>query len=154
MRIQDLRDYLIASLSRQKTCLLLDHLPKFHARFRHLLELLEPHCTLACVVTARANEYDLYFWRFDRIELSDLPGESAIPWIEAELALTGYESGLKIKIALEIYRLTEGNPGAVSRTLELIRQQHRRLDDPVRVRRMYVDARANALGILHHSYKY
>jgi Cdc6-like AAA superfamily ATPase len=42
---------------------------------------------------------------------------------------------------LEINRLTTGNPGAIARTLAVIGRQVISLDDPVRVRRMFVNSR-------------
>jgi hypothetical protein len=52
-----------------------------------------------------------------------------------------YAGSLKRAIALEIYRLTAGNPGAIARTLAIIGKQVISIDDPIRVRRMFIDGR-------------
>ncbi len=39
---------------------------------KYLLELLEQHFTLVCAVTATPGAYDLYFWKYDRVEVGAL----------------------------------------------------------------------------------
>jgi hypothetical protein len=67
--------------------------------------------------------------------------ESALAWIDTELRRMKYAGSLKRAIALEIYRLAAGNPGAIARTLAIIGMQVISIDDPIRVRRMFVDSR-------------
>jgi hypothetical protein len=53
----------------------------------------------------------------------------------------GYKGRLRQAIGLELLRLTNRNPGSISRTLDVIRTQRIPLVDPVRLRRMLVDGR-------------
>jgi energy-coupling factor transporter ATP-binding protein EcfA2 len=138
---KDLRNALIRISREKHLCLILDHFPKLHYRMRHLLEMLEEHCTLACGVTAPRCGYDLYFWKFAALEVHDLPRESALSWIDEEIGRMGYEGRIRQVIGLELLRLTNRNPGSISRTLDVIRTQRVPLDDPIRVRRMLVDGR-------------
>ena len=148
--LQDLRNALI-QISREKhLCLILDHLPKLHYRMRHLLEILEEHCTLACGVTAPRGGYDLYFWKFEALEVRNLPRESALSWIDEEIGCMGYKGRLRTTIGLELLRLTNRNPGSISRTLDVIRTQRIPLDDPIRVRRMLVDGRIRRYASIEH----
>jgi len=142
-RVQDLRNALVKQSQTRNLCLLLDHLPRLHHRLEHLLEILEQHCTLTCAVTAGRDAYDLYYRKFDKIEIKDLPAKLAFSWIEVELGKMGYAGPLKQGIAHEILRLAGGNPGAIFETLTMIRGQTRHLDDPIRVRRMFIDGRLN-----------
>jgi hypothetical protein len=142
-RVQDLRNALVRHSRDRNLCLLLDHLPRLHHRLEHLLEILEQHCTLACAVTSGRDAYDLYYWKFDKIEMENLPAKIAVSWIELELGNLGYAGTLKHGIGHEILRLTGGNPGTISETLAIIRCQPCRLDDPIRVRRMFIDGRLN-----------
>jgi hypothetical protein len=112
---------------------------------QHLLELLEERFTLACAVTANRAGYDLYYWKFDKIELADLPAAMALSWVEDELGVLGYRGSLRAALAREIINQAGSNPGSISRTLDVIRSQPRRLDDPIRVRRMFVDGLLNRL---------
>ena len=50
----------------------------------------------------------------------------------------GYENGLSEEIGREVYRLAGGNPRSISETLHTIRSQVTLLDDPIRVRRMFI----------------
>jgi hypothetical protein len=142
-RVQDLRNALIEQSRIRNICLLLDHLPRLHHRLESLLEILEHHFTLVCAVTAGKSAFDLYYWKFEKIEVKDLPARLALSWIELELGNLGYEGMLKRGISHEILRLTGGNPGAISETLIVIGRQTRLLDDPIRVRRMFIDGRLN-----------
>ena len=143
MRVQDLRDMLFSAVRKGRTCLLLDHLPPLHHKMQRLLELLEERFTLACAVTASRAAYDLYYWRFDRVELGDLQVDVALRWVEEELGCLRYAGSLQGAIAREVVRLAGGNPGSISETLNVIRSQRRPLDDPIRVRRMFIDGRMN-----------
>jgi len=138
LRYQELRELVFANSRGKVIYLFLDHLPKLNRRMEHLLELLEQHFTLACAVTATPGAYDLYFWKYDRVEVGELPRNGALPWIERELAGMGYESVLRKAIALEVYRLAWGNPRAIFDTLHAIRSQVAPLNDPIRVRRMFI----------------
>jgi len=144
--LKDLRNTLIRISHDRPLCLLLDHLPRIHGRMRHLLEMLEEHCTFAFGVTAARNGYDLYFYKFDIMEIGCLPRESAHPWIDSELRLMGYKGKLRNSIGIELYRLTGGNPGSISRTLDVIRLQRAQLDDPIRVRRMIIEGRIGTIA--------
>jgi hypothetical protein len=139
--LKDLRNALIQISLERPICLILDHPPRIHSRMRHMLEILEEHCTLVFGVTASRDSYDLYYWKFDMLEICDLPKESARSWIDDELKLMGYSCRLRNTIGVELYRLTRGNPGAISRTLGAIRREPAPLDDPIRVRRMLIEGR-------------
>jgi hypothetical protein len=52
-----------------------------------------------------------------------------------------YSKELEKTIASEIFRLTGGNPGSTSQTLYAIRSQSVPIDDPIRIRRMFVDGK-------------
>jgi hypothetical protein len=138
LRYQELRELVCAKSRGRAICLFLDRLPELNRPMKHLLELLEQHFTLTCAVTAMPGAYDLYFWKYDRVEVGDLRRNDALPWIERELAGMGYESLLGKAIALEVYRLAWGNPRAISDTLHAIGSQVVPLDDPIRVRRMLI----------------
>lgn len=143
MRVQDLRDMLFSCVRKGRACFLLDHLPPLHHRMQRLLELLEERFTLACAATASRAGYDLYYWRFDKVELGDLKVDVALRWVEEELGCLRYAGSLQGAIAREVVRLAGGNPGSISETLNVIRSQPRPLDDPIRVRRMFIDGRMN-----------
>ncbi|MBZ5499371.1 MAG: ATP-binding protein [Acidobacteriia bacterium] len=148
--LRDLRNALIRISCERPICLILDHPRRIRSRMQHLLEMLEEHCTLAFGVTASRDSYDLYYWKFDLMEIRDLPKESALPWIDEELQLMGYHGTLRNSIGNELLRLTGGNPGAISQTLDVIRLERTPLDDPIRVRRMLIEGRirniASAMG--------
>ena len=144
LRVQDLRGLFIGLAQHRKICLLLDHLPRLHHKMQHLFELLEPHCTLAFAVNARPYEYELFYWKFCRIELRDLPPKTVLHWIDLELDHLGYRPSLKRRIAQEVMRLTGGHTRSVAQTLAVIQRQAVLLDDPIRVRRMYTD------GLMQH----
>jgi hypothetical protein len=112
---------------------------------QHLLELLEDRFPLACAVTAHRAAYDLYYWRFDKIELTNLPTAMALGWVEDELGVLGYGGSLRAALAKEIIHQAGSNPGSISGTLDVIRFQPQRLDDPIRVRRMFIDGLLNRL---------
>jgi len=137
--LRDLRNFLIASGKRQRVCLLLDHLPRLRHGLRHLLEILEQHFTLACAVTAVQHAYDLYYWGFDKIEVRDLPRDIAHTWVNQELEQIGYAEPLRNRLAREVTRLSAGNPGKIVETISAIRRQTLPLNDPIQVRRMFID---------------
>lgn len=142
MNIQALRDSLIDACRQRNTCLVLDHLPaKLSSRMQRLLESLETCSTLICGVTSGERAYDLYYWKFDAIEIGPLPKGSALSWIQTELGRMAYGDPLKREISLEVFRLSKGNAAAISRTLAVIQGQERRLEDPIQIRRMFVDGR-------------
>jgi hypothetical protein len=138
-RIPELRNCLIGAAGRKRICLLMDHVQRLRHPMQHLLELLDSSCTLVCAIRARPDEHDLYFCKFDKIELGNLPRETALRWIESELGLLGYCRRQKTRIAREILRLTKGHPKSCSDTLRIIRKQDLQIDDPIKVRRMFVD---------------
>lgn len=139
LKLQDLRNLLTAAARREKLCLLLDHLPELHHKLKHLLELLEQECSLTCAVDAVNRAYPLYFWKFDPIELRDLPRKLAMGWIEGELADIGYRQPLRRAIALEVFRLSGGNPGRVARTLRRLSMQASPIASAIQVRHVYID---------------
>ena len=141
-----LRELVFARSRGKVIYLLLDHLPGVNRRMEHLLELLEQHFTVACAVTAMPGAYDLYFWKYDRVEVGDLPRNDALPWIESQLAGMGYGTRLSEEIAREVCRLGRGNPRTISDTLRAIASQVVPLDDPIRVRRMFVAGLWSSLG--------
>ena len=143
LRVQDLRDQLFSAARSTTLCLLLDHLPPLHHKMQRLLEMLEQRFTLACAVTANRAAYDLYYWKFEKIELADLPTAMALGWVEDELRIMGYGGSLRAALAREIIHQAGSNPGLISRTLDVIRSQPRRLDDPIRVARMFIDGLLN-----------
>ena len=147
--IQDLRNRLVTLGRRENSCLMLDHLPRLQHRMQHLLELLEPHFTLVCGVRATPGTYDLYYWKFDRLEVRDLPVAAAVSWIERELAQLGCRGLLGRAIAYEVRRLSHGNPGLISDTLNAMRTSAVPLDDPIRVRRWFIDGRLSHLKNRH-----
>ena len=70
LRIQDLRDALLKCCRKQNICLVLDHLPaKLHHRLQRLLEMLETCSALVCGLTAGPGTYDLYYWKFEAVEV-------------------------------------------------------------------------------------
>jgi hypothetical protein len=139
--IQDLRDVLLKTCREKRLCLVLDHLPiKLHHRMQRLLEMLETCCTLVFSVPAKPDSYDLYYWKFSAIEIKHLPRKVGLAWIDSILRGMAYVDPLKKAISHEIFRLTMGNPGAISRTLATIGNQPCPLDDPIRIRRMFVDS--------------
>jgi hypothetical protein len=140
--IQELRNTLLKVCRKKNVCLILDHLPaRLHHRMQRLLEMLETCSTLVYSVTSGPGTYDLYYWKFDALEVGNLPRKTALTWIDAALRNINYLDPLKKAMAREIFRLTAGNPGAISRTLSVISNQIIPLDDPIRIRRMFVDAR-------------
>jgi hypothetical protein len=149
--IKDLRDELIRAGRHGNACLILDHLPRLHHRMQHLLEILEQYFTLIFAVRAHPGAYDLYYWKFARLEVGKLPDAAARSWIEKDLAQRGCAGPLGRAIAAEVQRLCRGNPGLISDTLEAIRNNAVPLDDPIRVRRFVVDGRLSHLKIIHAS---
>lgn len=147
--IKDLRDRLVDVGRQQHSCLMLDHLPRLRHRMQHLLEILEQYFTLVCAVRATPGTYDLYYWKFDRLEVGDLPVASAISWIERELAKINCRGSLGRAIADEVQRLSHGNPGLISDTLNAMKAGTVPLDDPIRVRRLFIDGRLSHLKIRH-----
>jgi hypothetical protein len=140
--IQDIRDVLLKTCRGQRLCLVLDHLPiKLHHRMQRLLEMFETCCTMVFGLTATPDSYDLYYWKFDALEVGNPSRKTTLAWIDTELRHMNYAGSLKRAIALEIYRLTAGNPGEIARTLAIIGKRVISLDDPIRVRRMFVDSR-------------
>ncbi|MGD0099032.1 MAG: ATP-binding protein [Acidobacteriota bacterium] len=141
MSVKDLRNALLKSGKKQRLCLILDHLPKLHHPLQHLLEIMEESCVLAFGVTGLPGSYDLHYWKFKSLEIKDLPRKAALSWIGAELRNMSYSKELEKTIASEIFRLTGGNPGSTSQTLYAIRSQSVPIDDPIRIRRMFVDGK-------------
>ncbi len=139
LRVQDLRDRLWSEARGSASCLLLDHLPKLRHRMQRLLELLEERFTLACAVTGNRGEHDLYYWKFDKIELAELPQTVSLNWVKNELGILGYRGQLCTALAKEIVHRAGGNPGLISGTIDVIRSHPQRLDDPIRVARMFLD---------------
>jgi hypothetical protein len=142
--IKDLRDQLFRMGRREKSCLMLDHLPRLRHRMQHLLEMLEQHFTLICAVRAVANAYDLYYWKFARLEVSNLSEAASRSWIERGLAQMGCSGSLARAITLEVQRMCRGNPKLISDTLKMMHASGVPLDDPIRVRRFFID------GLLSH----
>jgi hypothetical protein len=66
-------------------------------------------------------------------------------WISMEFRNMGYPEALRKSIAAEIFRLTAGNPGSISRTISVISNQPVPIDDPIRVRRMFLDGKIGRL---------
>jgi hypothetical protein len=148
MRLTELRNALLQSGQGQRLCLILDHLPRLHHRLQHLLEIMEDHCVLAFGVTAAATAYDLYYWKFNALEVKNLPRKIALNWIRTELRKMSYPEPLGKAIAVEISRLANGNPGAISRTLSAMAMNPVPLDDPIRVRRMFVEGRIGSRSFI------
>lgn len=72
--VKDLRDKLLEACKKERHCLVLDHVPtKLHHRMQRLLEMLETRCTLAFGVTAIPDAYHLYYWKFDKLEVKNMP---------------------------------------------------------------------------------
>ncbi|MGA2263315.1 MAG: hypothetical protein ABSH28_18010 [Acidobacteriota bacterium] len=149
--IMDLRDELIRAGRHGNACLILDHLPRLRHRMQHLLEILEQYFTMIFAVRAHPGAYDLYYWKFDRLEVVKLPDAAARSWIERDLGQRGCAGPLGRAIAAEVQRLCLGNPGLISDTLDAIRNDAASLDDPIRVRRLFVDGRLSHLKIRHAS---
>jgi hypothetical protein len=140
--VKELRDELLRTCEKQRLCLVLDHVPtKLHHRMQRLFEMFETCCTMAFGVTASASSYDLYYWKFDVLQVGNLQKKPSLAWINAQLSSMNYAGPLKKAIALELIRLTAGNPGAISRTIATIGKQAMPIDDPVRVRRMFIDGK-------------
>lgn len=78
---------------------------------QRLFEMLEEHCTLIFGVTAGHNSLDLYYWKFDAVEVGKLSRISALNRIDTVLRKLGYENPLKKVIAEEIFRLTAAIQG-------------------------------------------
>lgn len=149
--IKDLRDELIRAGRHGNACLILDHLPRLRYRMQHLLEILEQYFTLIFAARAHPGAYDLYYWKFDRLEVGKLPDAAARSWIERDLAQRGCTGPLGRAVATEVQRFCRGNPGLISDTLEAIRNDAVPLEDPIRVRRLFVDGRLSHLKISHAS---
>ena len=145
MQVKDLRDALLNSGKREPFCLILDHLPKLHHPLQRLLEIMEDRCVLAFGVTSLPVSFDLYYWKFKSLEIKDLSRKASLDWISAELRTMGYPEVLRKRIAAEIFRLTGGNPGSISRTLSVIGRQTMPIDDPIRVGRMFLDGKISRL---------
>lgn len=75
---------------------------------KHLRKLLEKRFTLACAVTAGSAACDLYYWRFDKVELCDLPAEIALQWAEEELSRLGYVARSEAPSPGRLYTLRAG----------------------------------------------
>jgi len=63
----------------------------------------------------------------------------ALNWVEDELGFLGYGGQLCTALAKEIVHRAGGNPGLISATIDVIRSQPQKLDDPIRVARMFLD---------------
>lgn len=146
MSVKEMRNALLKSGEKQRLCLILDHLPKLHHPLKRLLEIMEESCVLAFGVTSLPGSYDLYYWKFKSLEIKDLPRKAALSWIGAELRNMSYSKELEKTIASEIFRLTGGNPGSTSQTLSAICSQSVPIDDPIRIRRMFVDGKISRLS--------
>jgi hypothetical protein len=68
-----------------------------------------------------------------------------------DLAERGCKGLLGRAIAAEVQRLCRGNPGLISDTLNAIQSNAVPLDDPIRVRRLFIDGRLSHLKIRHAS---
>jgi hypothetical protein len=147
--IKDLRDRLVKVGRQRNSCLMLDHLPRLRHRMQHLLEILEQYFTLICAVRSSPGAYDLYYWKFERLEVGNLSAAAAIFWIERELAKMGCKGSLGRAVADEVQRLCRGNPGLISDTLNVMQDGAVPLDDPIRVRRLFIDGRLSHLKIRH-----
>lgn len=145
MSVKDMRNALLKSGKKQRLCLILDHLPKLRHPLQHLLEIMEESCVLAFGVTGLPGSYDLYYWKFKSLEIKDLSRKAALSWIGAELRNMSYSKELEKTIASEIFRLTGGNPGSTSQTLSAISSQSVPIDDPIRIRRMFVNGKISRL---------
>ncbi len=75
----------------------------------------------------------------------------ALSWVEDELGILGYRGPLCTALAKEIVHRAGGNPGLISGTIEVIRSQPQRLDDPIRVARMFLDGLLKQLRITTES---
>jgi AAA+ ATPase superfamily predicted ATPase len=146
MSVKDMRSALLKSDEKGGICLILDHLPKLRHPLQRLLEIMEERCVLAFGVTSLSGSYDLYFGKFKSLEIKNLPRKAALSWIGVALRTLNYPETLCTKIAPEIFRLTAGNPGLISRTLVVIGNQPSPIDDPIRVRRMFVDGQISRLS--------
>jgi hypothetical protein len=147
MPIRALRNALLnLGRKQQRLCLILDHLPKLHHPLQHLLELMEERCTLAFGVTAVHGSCDLYYWKFKSLEIKNLTRKASLNWIGEELRNMNYSESLRKSIACEVFRLTCGNPGSISRTMSVVRSQPMPIDDPIRVRRMFLDGKISRLS--------
>jgi hypothetical protein len=110
---------------------------------QRLLEFLERHFTLFFAVTAVPAGYDLYYWRFERLEVGNLPEAVARSWVKATLGQVGYEESLARALANEVQRLCRGNPGLISDTVTALRECGDPVDDPIRIRRFFIEGRLN-----------
>jgi replication-associated recombination protein RarA len=137
--MSDLRNSLLRSNNCRKLCLILDHIPKLHHRLKHLMEIMEDRCILIFGVTADRDSYDLYYWRFEAIEITNLRRKSALPWIAQVIRAMNYSEALCKAISNEIFNLTAGNPEAIQRTLSIISRQTEIIDDPIRIPRMFIE---------------
>jgi AAA+ ATPase superfamily predicted ATPase len=146
MSVRDLRNALLNSGKKEPFCLILDHLPKLHHPLQHLLEIMEDCFVLAFGVTGLPASYDLYYWKFKALEIKELSREPSMHWISMELRNMGYPEVLRKSIAAEIFRLTGGNPGSISRTLSVIKRQPTLIDDPICVGRMFLDGKISRLA--------
>ena len=75
------------------------------------------------------------------VEVGILPKKTSLNWIGTKLCHRHYADPLKKAIAREVVCLAGGNPAAISRMLATAGSQAIRLDDPIRIRRMFVDGR-------------
>jgi hypothetical protein len=146
MSVNALRNALLNSGGKQRLCLILDHVPKLHHPLQHLLEIMEERCILAFGVTAVHGSYNLYYWKFKSLEINNLTRKAALDWIGEGLRNMNYSEALRKSIASEVFRLTRGNPGSISRTMSVISSQLVLVDDPIRVRRMFVDGKISRLS--------
>jgi hypothetical protein len=112
---------------------------------QHLLEILERNFTLVCAVRGSRDSFDLYYWKFERLEIGNLPDAAALSWIGKELGQLGCSGRLLRTIATEVQRLCRGNPGLISRTLKMMKGSGVSLDDPIRVRRFFIDGQLSEL---------
>jgi hypothetical protein len=145
MSVKDLRNALLNS-GKEPLYLILDHLPKLRHPLQRLLEIMEDHCVLAFGVTGLPASYDLYYWKFQSLEIKELSRKVSLDWISMELRNMGYPEVLRKKIAAEIFRLTGGNPGSISQTVSVISRQPTPIDDPIRVGRMFLDGKISRLA--------
>jgi hypothetical protein len=130
----------VAETGKRQLQLLLDHLPKMNRPLEHLLEILEPKCTLACAVTAGPYAYHRFFWKYDKVEVRELSRKSILQWIENDLAHIGYEEESRKAIAVELYRLASGNARSITITVDEIRDRGAPVCDPLRVSPLYFAA--------------
>lgn len=147
--VRDLRNFLLHISKTRKICLLLDHLPRLRHPMEHLFELLTPTVCMAFALTAGFYECDLFYWKCCKIELKNLPRETAQQWLMQELTEMGYRGSLKKELVQDMVMLTKGNPNLCSMILRMIRRQTVMLQDRLQIRHLYVDALSAHLNQTH-----